>query len=201
MLRVLLLLQAGVDAAALRGVLEKSDLLRVAKAHMQLWESRRLCLCGRLAAQDASARLFSAAAVFRIAPGAGQDLCAAVRAVKDGLKRTRQRLALLVHPDKAVNELQGYKEVFDEAFKVLTNAHETLSEAAEGKYVPPAASTGPQPGQQQQQQQQAYGYGYSYGPAGFAGFPGSFPGAWTYAGFPPGFAGFAGPGAGFWTAR
>jgi hypothetical protein len=191
----LLLLQAGVDAAAVRGVLEKSDLLRVAKAHMQLWESRRICLCGELVEQDPSMRLYSAVCVFRISVGAGQDLCSAVKAVKDSLKRTRQRMALLVHPDKAVNELQGYKAVFDEAFKVLTNAHDTLTEAAEGKYKePPPAASGAQ-------QQQGYWYGYA-GPGGpgFAGFPGGFPGGWSYAGFPPGFGGF-GPGAGFWPGR
>lgn len=41
----------------MRGVLEKSDLLRVAKAHMQLWECRRIVLCGELV-QDAHMRLY-----------------------------------------------------------------------------------------------------------------------------------------------
>lgn len=176
-------LQAGVNAAAMRGVLEKSDLLRVAKAHMQLWECRRLILCGELA-KDPTMRLYSAVCVFRITAGPGQDIISAVRAVKDGLKRTRQRLALLVHPDKALNELSGYKEVFDEAFKVLTAAHETLTDAAEGKTD--AAGSRPQA---QQQQQQSYGY---------ANFAGGFPGGWGFAG---GFPGGAYPGAGayYWS--
>jgi len=174
-------LQAGVNAAAMRGVLEKSDLLRVAKAHMQLWECRRLILCGELA-KDPAMRLYSAVCVFRITAGPGQDMFSAVRAVKDGLKRTRQRLALLVHPDKALNELSGYKEVFDEAFKVLTAAHETLTDAAEGKAD--AASSRPQPQAQQQQQQQGYGY---------TNFAGGFPGAWGFAG------GFPGAGAYYWS--
>lgn len=177
--------QAGVDAAAMRGVLEKSDLLRVAKAHRQLWECRRICLCGELA-QDAHMRLYSAVCVFRISHGAGQDLGSAVRAVKDSLKKTRMTLSLLVHPDKATNELARYKPVFEEAFKVLTNAHETLTAAADGKYE---GSTAQPQAQQQQQPQQ--GYGYAAGGPGFAGYPGGFPGgAWGFAGFPNGFNGF-----------
>lgn len=191
--------QAGVDAAATRGVLEKSDLLRVAKAHMQLWECRRIVLCGELAAADEQMRLYAAVCVFRITHSPAQDLGSAVRAVKDSLKRTRQRLSLLVHPDKATNELSCYKGVFEEAFKVLTSAHEVLAAAADGKYE--GSTAGPQ-----QQQQQAYtgpGYGYAGaagGPTGFTGFaPGGFP-TWGFAGFPPGSFNMGGFPAGFWCA-
>jgi hypothetical protein len=184
----------------MRGVLEKSDLLRVAKAHMQLWECRRIVLCGELSAADEQMRLYAAVCVFRITHGPGQDLGSAVGAVKDSLKRTRQRLSLLVHPDKATNELSRYKGVFDEAFKVLTAAHEVLAAAADGKYE--GSTAGPQQ-QQQQQQQGAYAGAAGYGPAGFAGFaPGSFP-TWGFAGFPPGsFNAFnmGGFPAGFWCA-
>lgn len=107
-----------------------------------------------------------------------------MRAAKDSLKRTRQRLSLLVHPDKANNELARYKSVFGEAFKVLTNAHETLTVAAEGKYEGSTAD----PQAQQQQQQQGGAYGFAGAAPGYTGFPG----AWGFAGFPPGFNGFPG---------
>jgi DnaJ-class molecular chaperone len=125
--------------------------------------------------------------MFRISYGAGQDLGSAVRAAKDSLKRTRQRVSLLVHPDKANNELARYKPVFEEAFKALTNAHDTLAAAADGKYE---GSTADPQAQQQQQQGGAYGFaGFAGAPPGYSGFPGT----WGW----PGFNGF--PGA-YWQA-
>jgi hypothetical protein len=175
----------------MRGVLEKSDLLRVAKAHQQLWECRRLCLCGNLAQKDPAQQLYSAVCVFRIDLGPTQDMMAAVRAAKDGLKRTRQRMVLLVHPDKASNELSEHKAVFDDAFKVLTNAYDTLTAAAEGRYEGGTAGPG-------QQQQAGAGFGFAAGGPGFAGFgPGGFP--WGFAGFPPGY-GYGSPGGAYWQA-
>jgi hypothetical protein len=148
-------MQAGIDGVVMRGLLEKSDLLACAKAHMQLWECRRLVLCGQLAASDASLRLFSAMCVFRIPrPTPQQSLVGAVRAAKDGLRRTRLHLALLVHPDKAVNELSRHQEVFHEAFRVLTDAHELLVAAAESAAGDAGVAAGGAQQQQRQQQQQ-----------------------------------------------
>lgn len=177
----------------MRGVIEKSDLLRVAKAHMQLWECRRICLCGDLAARDANMKLYSAVCVFRISIGAGQDMYSAVKAEKDGLKRTRQRLALLVHPDKANgSELSRYKAVFDSAFKCLTAAHDTLTAAAEGRYEEcggvggAGAGAGAAPRQPYQQPQYAgYAAAGGFPGGGFGGFPWGFPGynpSYTQAG-------------------
>jgi hypothetical protein len=174
----------------MRGVLEKSDLLRVAKAHRQLWECRRICLCDKLSEQTTTdLRLYSAMCVFRIATGSGLDLCGVVKGVADGLKRTRQRLALLVHPDKAINELSGYKAVFEEAFKALINAHETLSTVVAGTYSGTNRAPQQQPQQHHQTQQQQW---FGFTPA--AGFPGGF--TWSYPGFP----GFPGSASFFYTA-
>jgi hypothetical protein len=98
-------------------------------------------------------------------------------------------MVLLVHPDKASNELSEHKTVFDEAFKVLTNAYDALTAAAEGRYE--GGTAGPQ-------QQQGAGFGYAAGGPGFTGFPpGGFP--WVFAGFQPGYgSGF--PGGAYWQA-
>lgn len=145
-------------------------------------------------------RLYSAACVFRIAVGPGQDLFSAVKAVKDSLKRTRQRLALLVHPDKASNnELSRYKTVFDEAFKVLTAAHDTLIEAVEGRYDAGGGTAGAAGGgggskagstsQQQPRQQQPQAQARRAGRNPYdnmTGFNGGQP-PWGFAGFNPNF--------------
>lgn len=75
------------------GVVEKSDLLRLAKSRIQLWECRRINLCGVLMAtsQLPLVQLQAAMAVFRVASGVGSDLVALVKGVKDTLKRTYGR--------------------------------------------------------------------------------------------------------------
>jgi hypothetical protein len=77
------------------GVVEKSDLLRLAKARTQLWECRRLNLCGSLIANSSAAagevsllQLQAAIAVFRVECPVGADALRAVRDAKDTLKRT-----------------------------------------------------------------------------------------------------------------
>jgi hypothetical protein len=83
------------------GVVEKSDLLRLAKSRTQLWECRRLNLCSSLMANSSSAagevsllQLQAAMAVFRVECPAGADVLRAVRDVKDTLKRTYTRWLL-----------------------------------------------------------------------------------------------------------
>jgi hypothetical protein len=87
--------QAQVNDRDMVGVVEKSDLLRLAKSRTQLWECRRLSLCGSHMTNNSSAagevsllQLQAAMAVFRVECPAGGDAVAAVRGVKDTLKRT-----------------------------------------------------------------------------------------------------------------
>jgi hypothetical protein len=157
-----------VDGSELRGLLEKGELLHCAKAHMQLWECRRLCACGALGRSNPMLCLFGAASLFRVALLPGRDLADSVRAAREGLKRTRARLALLVHPDKAVGGLGRHKAVFDEAFRALEDAHATLTAAAD--------EAPQQQAQQQQWAQQGFGY--------------AFPQGWAFPGFVPGFTAF-----------
>jgi hypothetical protein len=91
-------LQAQVNDRDMIGVVEKSDLLRLAKSRTQLWECRRLNLCGSLIANSISTagevsllQLQAAMAVFRVECPAGADVLLAVRDVKDTLKRTYNR--------------------------------------------------------------------------------------------------------------
>jgi hypothetical protein len=88
-------LQAQVNDRDMVGVVEKSDLLRLAKSRTQLWECRRLNLCGNVMANSGAAageasllQLQAAMAVFRVECPAGADAVRAVRDVKDTLKRT-----------------------------------------------------------------------------------------------------------------
>eukprot|EP00775_Hariotina_reticulata_P010157 gene10157-10315_t len=178
--------EAGVSSRDMAGVIEKSDLLALAKSRVQLWEARRINHCGQLMA-DPSTLLMAAMAVFRIACGPQQDPVAAVKQVKDALLRSYKRLALQVHPDKAIGALQVLKPVFSEAFKTLNNANDLLGKVAAGQV---AAGPGQQPGPAAAAAAAAtagtgpgtgpfyYTYYYSWFPggAGFAG-PGGFPGA------------------------
>jgi hypothetical protein len=88
-------LQAQVNDRDMVGLVEKSDLLRLAKARTKLWECRRLNLCGSLIANSSNAagevsllQLQAAMAVFRVECPAGADVLRAVRDVKDALKKT-----------------------------------------------------------------------------------------------------------------
>jgi hypothetical protein len=76
-------LQAGVSSKDMAGVIEKSDLLALAKSRVQLWEARRINHCSQLMASPAM-QLSAAMAVFRIACGPQQDPVAAVKQVRWG---------------------------------------------------------------------------------------------------------------------
>lgn len=194
---LLLLLQAKVADRDMVGVVEKSDLLRLAKSRTQLWECRRINLCGTLMA-DPRFLLNAAMAVFRIACSAGQDAVAAVKAVKSTLKQTYKTLALTVHPDKVEQcNCTEYRGVFSDAFKVLGNAHELLTKVAAGEQIPGVTT------QQQQQGPAAAGFGangFTSSGAGPAGGFGPGGGTWSwdaggpFPGGPFGGAGFGFPG-------
>lgn len=98
----------------------------------QLWECRRLLQCfdalsaAARAATSPSRRLplslhdrRCALCIFRLQGPAAQSLQSSVRI-------PYKKLALLLHPDKVPQELQGIQSVFEEAFKVLQHAQEMV---------------------------------------------------------------------------
>ncbi|KAF6256106.1 hypothetical protein COO60DRAFT_1702471 [Scenedesmus sp. NREL 46B-D3] len=186
--------QAQVNERDMVGVVEKSDLLRLAKARTQLWEWRRLNLCGSFMANSGGAsgevsllQLQAAMAVFRVDCPAGADATRSVRDAKDSLKRTYNKLALLVHPDKAnQNGHEAYRSVSEEAFKVLNSANDLLTRVASGEAIP---------GLTQQQQQGAAATGAAAAAAAAAGGAGGPAGGGFAGGFTGGFPGAAAGGA------
>lgn len=95
-----------------------------------MYECRRLIRCGQLPDNTTQQLLLAAQCTLRVYTNqAPHEAAAAARALAlPDLRRRYQRLALAVHPDKVWPEHQGMMASFEEAFKVLGQAHQLLSD-------------------------------------------------------------------------
>jgi len=107
---------------------DKQDLQQLAQRSLQVYECRRLIRCGELPHSTTEQQLLAALCTLRFYTNqAPHEAVAAARALAlPELKRRYQRLALAVHPDKVWPEHQGMLASFEEAFKVLGQAHQLL---------------------------------------------------------------------------
>ncbi|WIA12620.1 hypothetical protein OEZ85_006277 [Tetradesmus obliquus] len=109
-------------------IIQREQLLELAKAAVQLWEAQRVLRCAHIGQLHPSLRLPAALAVFRQQShkaGAATS-AAAEEEERRALKRVCTQLQLALHPDKTPQQLAGQQAVFAEAFKALQNAQQLV---------------------------------------------------------------------------
>lgn len=116
-------------AVAASSCKDQPELLSLAQHSMQLWECKHVISCSKLPDSNTEQELLAALCVLRVQTGQGlrQPAAAARSADAADLRKRYQRLALLVHPDKAAPEHKQQACQFDEAFKVLGRAYALVS--------------------------------------------------------------------------